>query len=99
MSKELGALRMLEQVCLVANIANMEEQINIIEKALKALEIIKEKWVQVGAFIEMHNDKKIIEIAKKYRGNYFLFLYNCCFANLYGELTQEEFDLLKEVLL
>ena len=70
-----------------------------IQKKLEALEIIKEKWVQVGAFIEMHNNKKIIEIAKNYRNNYFLYLYNCCFASSYGELTQEEFDLLKEVLL
>ena len=46
MSKELKALRMLEQVCLVANVANMEEQINIIEDALKALEIIKD-WLNL----------------------------------------------------
>lgn len=51
MTKELGALRMLEQVCLVANVANMEEQINLIETTLKkidkAINLIKEKNVDV----------------------------------------------------
>lgn len=51
MTKELEALRMLEQVCLVANVANMEEQINLIETTLKkidkAINLIKEKNVDV----------------------------------------------------
>ena len=43
-SKSLEALRMVEQVCLVANVANMEEQFELLEKYLIALEIIKKRF-------------------------------------------------------
>jgi hypothetical protein len=69
MSKELKALREMYQVCLVANVADMSKNYELIETALKALEIIKNK----GLTIEFIKEIKIY--------------------------TQEEYELLKEVLL
>ena len=59
-----------------------EEELNIIEKSLKALEIIKEKQVEVMGLINSINLN---------------FDYNKIF-NLHPQLTQEEYELLKEVL-
>ena len=71
-------------------------ELDIIEKALKALEIIKEKKVDTYSFIK--NDYQ----------NYNEYLDRMCFLNncnreslfkkCCGILTQEEFDVLKEVL-
>lgn len=58
-------------------------EIEIIEKSLKALEIIKEKLVNL--FIVAHTDSKEA--------------YNDMVSEHWRELTQEEYDLLKEVLL
>ena len=69
------------------------------EKKLKALEIIKEKNVEVGRLKRLFNDEVVIRLAKIYKGNYFLYLYNSCCGELYGRLTEEEINLLKEVLL
>ena len=71
----------------------LPSQVDIIEKELKALEIIKRKRVDVVLFLtilEFHDDKTALtlynrEILKKY-------------CDLYV-LTQEEYDLLKEELL
>lgn len=61
-----------------------DELINIIETALKALEIIKNKQVDVALFIDtIHDD---IETHNYY-----------CISG--GELTEEEHKLLSEVLL
>ena len=65
--------------CVIA----IEKCVNIIEKSLKALEIIKEKEVQIGGLygiimcptLEIYNSKNT------------------------NKLTQEEFELVKEVLL
>ena len=59
------------------------KQIPIIEKELKALEIIKEKAVSTAILIQSTNVKE----------------YNYCKNLLAFDLTQEEYDLLKEVLL
>ena len=72
----------------------------IIEKALKALEIIKEKRVNVEEFIEMFEDWKEITYEKwiiYYEENGYYIQGNEDFD--YNRLTQEEYDLLKEVLL
>ena len=71
----------------------LQSQVDIIEKELKTLEIIKRKRVDVIIFLtilEFHDDKTALtlynrEILKKY-------------CDLYV-LTQEEYDLLKEELL
>ena len=62
------------------------ENIEVIKKELKALEIIKKKWVDVGYLIvDVFNENKTLE-------SYNSGLYE------YFKLTQEEFDLLEEVL-
>jgi hypothetical protein len=69
-------------------IKGLEEQIDEKNKSLKALEIIKEKMVDVELFhtvIEDENQKDK------------LWSYNFWFENKY-KLTKEEFDLLKETL-
>ena len=55
----------------------------VIEKKLKALEIIRKKRVNIGDFVRCKN----IEDYNEY----------CCY-NEKEQLTQEEYDLLKEVL-
>ncbi len=65
-----------------------------IKKELKALEIIKEKKVNVGAFMECCLSLSYEEYIKQW-GNW----HKHIFKNISGEvLTQEEFNLLKEVL-
>ena len=68
MEKELTPLRALiemYQVCLIANVADMSPEFELVKKALKALEVIKKR--------------------------------ECLFKGL-SETTQEEYDLLKEVV-
>lgn len=79
MSKELEALQDLSKLVFIYGSV---QQYQIIEKSLKALEIIKEKEVNVFIFLhsgclESYND--MVEVNRK--------------------LTEEEYDLLKEVLL
>lgn len=72
----------------------------IIEKALKALEIIKEKRVNVEEFIEMFEDWKEITYEEwiiYYEENGYYIQGNEDFD--YNRLAKEEFDFLKEVLL
>ena len=59
-----------------------EEDIEIIEKELKALDIIKNKAVSIAVLIQSTNVEE----------------YNYCKNLLAFDLTQEEYDLLKEVL-
>ena len=59
-----------------------QESLNIIEKELKALEIIKNKGVDISLF-KKYDDRN---------------LYNYNYKSEY-QLTQKEYDLLKEVLL
>ena len=76
MSKELEALNK------IAYSYGYDENIKIIEKALKALEIIKEKGVNAGLLSRCAN-------AERYNKG-------MCYESRY--LTQEEYDLLKEEL-
>lgn len=85
-STPLKALREMYQVCLVANVADMRPEFELIEKTLKALEIIKNKCE--------------IELGEE-NGSYYLHIdydYGYDLGSVYIELTQEEYDLLKEVL-
>ena len=92
MSKELEALDIIENV----NFLNADSFIAIdiykwkeIEKSLKALEIIKEKEVLVPDFID------------SCRSFDFTYFHYCKYQENYSYkvLTEEEFDLLKEMLL
>ncbi len=71
-------------------------ELDIIEKALKALEIIKEKKVDTYSFIKNNhqNYSEYLDI---------MCLFNGCdrdnlFEKCWGILTQEEFDVLRKVL-
>ena len=73
------------------DIDKMENDFITIETALKALEIIKEKMVNVCAFISWNN---IVDFTyKKYLDLEFTYLISA------KRLTQEEFNLLKEIIL
>lgn len=93
MSKELTplkALREMYQVCLIANVADMSPEFELIEKTLKALEIIKEK--PLVALIDYHYNtyEEWLSACSE----------NSDFENFDSLLikTKEEYDLLKEVL-
>ena len=100
MSKELDALE-----CIVVDLTPIakehnKEEIEQVKKSLEALEIIKEKRVNVEEFIEMFEDWKEITYEKwiiYYEENGYYIQGNEDFD--YNRLTQEEYDLLKEVLL
>lgn len=73
---------------------NTQDKQKIVEKELKALEIIKKKKVNVGCFIECCLSLSYEEYIKQW-GNW----HEHIFKNISGEvLTQEEFNLLKEAL-
>ena len=78
MSKELEAL---EKIVDNYYIDNMDKEISIIATALKALEIIKQKEVNVFILLHSVNLKIYNDIVEDNR-----------------KLTQEKYDLLKEVL-
>lgn len=59
------------------------EELDIIEKSLKALEIIKVHYVSISLLCKFNKLED----------------YNLCMEKRYMKLTQEEYDLLKEVLL
>lgn len=87
MSKELQALNDLIQMLedehyTLSEDERVVERKLIIETALKALEIIKEKGLDILEF----------------RHAFSLYEYNACKSVGCEELTQEEYDLLKEVL-
>ena len=104
MSKELEALERLFcagrlDLDYVLN-GKQNQDYKIIEKALKALEIIKEKRVNVEEFIEMFEDWKEITYEEwiiYYEENGYYIQGNEDFD--YNRLAKEEFDFLKEVLL
>lgn len=83
MSKGLRALKRIKDF-LVLNTKHWKQDVSYIEKELKVLEIIKEKKVNTQALIEMS-----------------LREYNdfCNYVWITPILTQEEYDLLREVLL
>lgn len=100
MSKGLEAYKIVKEECGfafggTANGDRVRENLPIIEKELKALKIIKEKEVNVRNLIdyELNHDNSYEEYLDDYN-----------YADNYFELghellTQEEYDLLKEVLL
>ena len=104
MSKELEALERLYcagrlDLDYVLNGKQNQDYKNV-EKALKALEIIKEKRVNVEEFIEMFEDWKEITYEEwiiYYEENGYYIQGNEDFD--YNRLAKEEFDFLKEVLL
>lgn len=88
MSKGLDALNEIKKgIDTALWDGNEYDYLDIIEKELKALEIIKEKRVDIRLLFETFNYYK--NGLKAYNG-----------MRTYGyDLTQEEYDLLKEVLL
>lgn len=100
MSKELQRIKKMYELFIKKVSGNEKEELNyaekqdfdIVEKSLKALEIIKDKRVDVGWFIQCYNDYS----NDKDR----LMMYNQLSIDDSGrDLTQQEYDLLKEVLL
>lgn len=82
MSKELEALQDLSKLVFVYGGV---QQYQVIEKSLKALDIIKEKQVDI-------HDLLISRAVEQYNSYTHWLGYK-------GNLTKEEYDLLKEVLL
>ena len=95
MSKGLEALDNIKDEMLEWT-EGYEEDLDIVEKELKALEIIKEKDVNVYWFRYVHKHHKKIE-TRPFHSNA-LEAYNSG-IKVERRLTQEEYDLLKEVLL
>ena len=97
MSKELEALKRIRQeTCPATYMADFDknECCDIIEKSLKALEIIKEKNVNMFGF-----KRDIKQLGKRFTYKY----YQSNLGNYHSgfniqELTEEEFSLLKEIL-
>ena len=82
----MKGLKALAKVVRKYFIHNMDKEITAIEKELKALEIIKNKRVDVGFFmILQYGENPLEELNRSYEET--------------QRLTQEEYDLLKEVLL
>ena len=98
MSKELEALKRIRQeTCSATYMLDFDknECCDIIEKSLKALEIIKKKRVNIGTFIHLTKIlKKDYEQCKALNNT---FGANICETEK-EFLTKEEFNLLKEVL-
>ena len=69
------------------------DELKLVEKSLKTLEIIKEKRVNVGTFI--HLTKILKKDYEQCKLNNDIVFYNICDCEF---LTEEEFNLLKEVL-
>lgn len=87
MSKGLEALESIEMGFSYDNRILYDDEFIIIEKELKALEIIiKEKRVDIDLLLMADNVKEYNKYCHKY-------------INIETQLTKEEYDLLKEVLL
>ncbi len=89
MNKGLEALEMMEMTVDVMCSREYNEAEKIVEKSLKALEILKEKLV-IG-YDESENDKPCLTLGfKNNKDELFIF---------YTTFDKEKIDLLKEVLL
>ena len=86
MSKELEALERIQNEYSICEAVFYKEDFKQVRKELKALEIIKEKEC------DMRWVKYCIE------GNFEVEIYKNGLPEYYEKLTQEEFNLLKEVL-
>lgn len=116
MSKELEALEFIKNdlIAFWLNSPHLEcpnekdfveghYRLGIIENALKALEIIKEKRVDVGylfnLMVKCNNDEKVIQTYNTMN----VWTYTCgekgFITDKTTDITQQEYDLLKEVLL
>lgn len=95
MSKALEALERIENEYSIDEAVFYKEDFEQVRKSLKALEIIKEKRVNVGTFIHLTKIlKKDYEQCKALNNT---FGANICETEK-EFLTEEEFNLLKEVL-
>lgn len=84
MSKGLEALKDFKEDYCAICIGNCKKcELTIIEKELKALDIIKNKGVDILALQHYKNANE----------------YNFSLRGMFSQLTEEEFNLLKEVLL
>ena len=101
-SEALECLKKIENEYSIDEAVFYKEDFNQIRKELKALEIIKEKNVSVWGF-----RNKVFGYKKNENGNiiindtykYYLYNFGYYHNGLYSELlTEEEFNLLKEVL-
>ena len=98
MRKALECLKKIENEYSIGEAVFYKEDFNQIRKELKALEIIKEKNVSVCGFrnrVFGYHSNMTINDTYEYYLNYFGCYHNGFDVEL---LTQEEFNLLKEVL-
>lgn len=86
MSRGLRALARVKDF-MSQNCKHWKQDIGYIEKELKALEIAKEKAVDLGSLLYYARNS-----------NHALAFYNKGIVNEKKKLTKDEFDLLKEVL-
>ena len=96
MNKELKAL-----VLMTTGLVNKEEWkgcYDTIEKGLKVLEIIKEKNVFVWGFIHRQEEIDDFKLTYEYYKTHYGYFHSGYDCDKYL-LTQEEYELLKEVLL
>ena len=103
MSKGLEALQRINENVTVVTYENFDEDISIIEKELKDKEELETMYS--NCVINGAKQKKALEIIKEKRVN-IDYLRDCKTLEDYNnilieklQLTQEEYDLLKEVLL
>ena len=88
----MNGLEALKSIRPCANVCgDYDPYCDIIEKELKALEIIKEKRINVVWFSIVLHDYKYCDIKKQIK------TYNSMVAK-WNVIDQDEFDLLKEVL-
>jgi len=94
MKTEMTPLEALEnlRMLFMGSPIDLSHHLNIIETALKVLEIIKNKRVNIEDFLDYieHDNPSYEEYAYEWFGEYEYFPEN--------QLTEEEYDLLKEVL-
>ena len=83
----LDSVRCALSLCPNHNYKEENDLCNIIEKELKAFQIIKEKEVDLGS---------LLFYIRSF--NHPLAFYNKCIVNEKKKLTKDEFDLLEEVL-
>lgn len=86
MTKELKTLKNIENFIFNGSSIDLSKELSIIEKALKAFEIIKKKMVNMAIIFNRENADE-----------YNVWCSRCgCLENEY--ITREEFNLLKEAL-
>ena len=110
MSKELDALKIVRTGGIGYTYDEYSKAVDIVENALEELDFCKKRDKQWKQDVNKNIDRlKSLEIIKEKRVNVNQFLKHCSSNNKWGynktvcdkkrQLTQEEYDLLKEVLL